>query len=152
MEFVDETVIEPFSWWLVAGYAYSLVIGHLCVSRFVHASHLSSGTQLEPGQPKIAAMVGHLERALYTSLWLMGSSELILGWLALKAAGVLRQTTKDQVVYNTFLVGTGLSLVFGVAGGMLVQLADSGETARALVIAAGPVALSLGLIAGIRRP
>ena len=71
---MDQTLIEPFSWWLVAGYAYSLVLGHLCVSRFVRASHGFSGTNLEPGQPELAATVGFLERALYTSLWLMGSS------------------------------------------------------------------------------
>lgn len=152
VEFTNETALEPFSWWLILGYAYSLGVGHLCVWRFVRTAHNSSGTELEPGQPRAALALGYLERALYTSLWLMGSSELILGWLALKAAGVLRQTAKDQIVYNTFLVGTGLSLGFGVVGGMLVQLADSGEKAQALVIAAGPIALSLGLIAVMRRP
>ena len=71
--------------------------------------------------------------------------------VALKAAGVLRQTSRDQVVYNTFLVGTGLSLGFGVAGGMLVEIGDEREWAQLLVVAVGPVALSLGLIAGVRR-
>ena len=58
---------------------------------------------------------------------------------------------RARVPYNTFLVGTGLSLVFGVAGGMLVELGDEREWAQVLVVAAGPVALSLGMIGRVRR-
>jgi hypothetical protein len=68
----------------------------------------------------------------------------------LKVAGVLRSHPRDQLVFNTFLVGTALSLVFGVAGGLLVVLADRGETGQFSVVLAAPPALTLLLIGVVR--
>lgn len=146
---MDEIPLEPFTWWLVLGFAYSVAVGQVLVSLVIEAGHRVAYTRTRrrrtSPQQQSAAAVGYFERALYTALWLTPHPELILGWLALKAAGVLRQSRDDQLVYNTFLLGTGLSLAFGVAGGMIVELLEDGDWERAIAVAVGPVALSLWL-------
>jgi hypothetical protein len=140
----DPVFTESFGWWLPLGYAYSLGAGHLCVSWFVRTAHQSYDREPARPQQRTAATVGHLERALFTSAWLLGNAEFVIGgWFVLKAASVLRRDETDQLVYNTFLVGTGLSLIFGVAGGLLAELGDASETEQLLAVLCAPPLLTL---------
>jgi hypothetical protein len=69
-------------------------------------------------EPVTPAVVGALERALYVYALYLGVMELIAIWLALKAVG--RWQTTERTHFNVFLVGTLLSLVFGLAGAAIV--------------------------------
>ena len=75
--------------------------------------------------PLIGAMVGMVERCLYTASWEFKKPEFIAVWLALKVAGQGRQWgEKDllgRIQINLLLIGSGFSVAYGVIGGALID-------------------------------
>ncbi len=64
---------------------------------------------------------GTIERVLYTTSIIQGYPQFIGVWLVFKVAShwFTTQTDKTRVSYNIFYIGAGLSLMFGVLGGMV---------------------------------
>ncbi len=66
-----------------------------------------------------------MERILYTAFWIINKPEVIAGWLVLKAIGEwnpknikkIDVVNREQIII--FLIGTAISLMFGVAGGIV---------------------------------
>lgn len=69
--------------------------------------------------------VGWLERALYTGAILIGSWEWVGVWLAIKVAARWRSKAADSEadvpVDNVWLIGTGLSVLFGFLGAWIAS-------------------------------
>ena len=132
----------------VLGYGFSLVVGHYIVKLNVDSlwKKIGSGDTIirHPWHP---AFIGMIERVMYTSCVLLGWQNFIAVWLALKAVPQWRLWTegiKDlqgRAIFNIFLIGNALSVIYGVAGGLIVKWFIADEISTAIVVA---VLLSLG--------
>ena len=111
---------------LLGGFAFSIVVGHLVLWTliektlwpYVHKNHPAG-----PEHPKsrLSWLVGVIERAVYTAaLMLPGSGiQLIAGFLALKVASRWHSSSGPRSTVdsdNIWMIGTCLSVLFGVAG------------------------------------
>src|SRR3972149_8298714 len=120
--FVDQV------WAVVAGYLLAPGLGGFTGSyavRYVLREGLrrkaADGEVDRSSRPGLEVIsLGIIERVLYTSaVW--GDELLFIGiWLALKGL-VTRweRWDEDRRLFNIFLVGTGVSLAFGVLGGVI---------------------------------
>ena len=108
------------------GYLISVYVGSIITRKTVNRlkawAHL--GGQQGASAPE-RVIVGLLERFLYTTTWLMGkeASAFIGIWLVLKTAGQWGRWGEEEgrAIYNVFLVGSALSLIFGVLGALLIK-------------------------------
>lgn len=65
----------------------------------------------------LTVWIGIVERALFTSSVLMGSAAFIPLWIAIKVAPQWERWKGDErVMYNVFLLGNALSVIFGLVG------------------------------------
>lgn len=77
-------------------------------------------------------VVGYIERFLYAASIALGFAEFVAIWLALKVAGqwdrwkldmgedATRDTNRARATYTVYLVGNGLSIIYGAAGAIIV--------------------------------
>jgi len=78
---------------VIVGYAFSLLVGHWLISRLVPTLWRVLGWKRNTEaeylffRPELPAMVGVLERTLYTTSMLLKQPQFIGLWLALKVAG-----------------------------------------------------------------
>jgi hypothetical protein len=101
--FGADVVIHPLLNW----YMWPQIAKH-------HGETKASGTSF-------TRQVGWLERALYTGALLVGAWQWVGIWLAIKVAARWRSTSGDTgtPVDNIWLMGTGLSVLFGFLGAWL---------------------------------
>lgn len=77
-------------------------------------------------QAYLPALLGVLERFLYVAALLQGYAEFVGVWLALKVAGGWKGWTEGEEgihgrhLFNSTLIGSGLSLVWAVVGAAIV--------------------------------
>lgn len=122
------------------GYLYSLLIGTYLTHYLAHYTGKAIGEFKEGEYYRwTAAMVGTIERMLYTSAILFNKLEFIGIWFLLKVASQWRRwgekeikrtetTTNDdnkgayreRANFNSFLINTGMSLAYGVLGGEII--------------------------------
>ena len=121
------------------GYVYAIVLGHWVIQRVSNtiwdSNPLSKKIRLTGNTPQF---VGFLERGLYVASFQVQRPEFIAAWLVLKAAGNWKgwegsiNSQKDienytgaqsigRYIYNAFLIGTGLSLAYGVVGWLMIK-------------------------------
>ncbi|MCX7598323.1 MAG: hypothetical protein N2512_05585 [Armatimonadetes bacterium] len=134
-------------WWVlgphVFGFLFSLVIGSMMIRATWRELWRNLGRETLPWGWH-TQVLGVLERALYTSAWLVGQPAFIVAWLAFKAAGQWKRWGEDEggipgrVQYNIFLVCSGLSVAYGVLGGLMIDWCRDGNIYHA---ATAPVAL-----------
>jgi hypothetical protein len=123
---------------ILIGLAYSLILGHIFV-KLVSEAMWTKLLDKAPDLEQVARrdnwqtpIVGAVERALYFSCYLLGQYSFVGLWLMLKVAGQWRRWNEGigdtetnerklegRSIYYVFLVGSTLSLAFGVVGGML---------------------------------
>lgn len=129
----------------VFGFLFSLVIGSLMIRATWREmwQNLGRETVAWGWHPQV---LGVLERALYTSAWLVGQPGFVVAWLAFKVAGQWRRWTQDvdehgvpgRAYYNIFLICSGLSVAYGVLGGLMVDWCRDGNVLHAVT---APIAL-----------
>ena len=105
---------------LVSGYSLSLIVGTVVTGLFYCVLPESTSSRNEDFFLELPAVVGIVERILYTTLAVFGVYSLITGWFILKA--VIRFKKDREHEFNAYLIGTGLSVLFGLAGGVLTRL------------------------------
>jgi len=120
------------------GLFYSVVFGHVgtwLVVKKLWKPFQKSGKSLRP-HPYTPIIVGLIERTLFFFSILFSYEEFIAVWLALKVAGQwkrwedgftldtddLEMKNSGRVLYNIFLIGSGLSLGFAVMGAKLNKI------------------------------
>jgi len=109
------------------GFAYSVLVGHALVAPLAAAmlpthdpdsrddpEHISHSLILPPAQ-------GMVERALYTAALLGGQSALIGVWLGLKAVGTGAFQGRVRHIYQRFLIGTAVSLLYAAVGWQVIE-------------------------------
>ena len=122
-------------WWAyLPGYFFSVIISSFFIKLVVDTmwKKLQMRSERHP-YSWMGNAVGYIERVLYTSSWLLGKSEFIAVWLALKVAGQWGGWTDDltsadkkvkisgRASYNIFLIGNGLSISYAVVGAKIVE-------------------------------
>jgi uncharacterized membrane protein len=122
----------------IFGFWFSVVLGKQLIWNLTEILWESVGRKREPtdkelhADPELPALVGMVERALYTAAILAGKDEFIAVWLGLKAVASwrlwdrLRTTRAEKVisgrsVFNIYLLGNGFSIAYGVLGGWIIQ-------------------------------
>jgi hypothetical protein len=120
-------------------------------------------------------MVGYLERFIYTTSVIFGVKELFAAWLVLKLSsqwvkwgGVKNlekpknvnlifkrqkdeeQKYKSRAIFQIFLLGTGLSLVYGLLGGQVAIWLSQGKCLYSYVSVVFIVSLNLIIICCIK--
>jgi len=113
----------------ILGYFFATAIAHVPIARLVKQSWLLVPRRFYP--PAVHKLewatfgLGLIERALYVTVLLIGGPALaFIGvWLALKVAGQWDywKSPKTGKLYNLFLIGNGLSLVYAVTGWFLIR-------------------------------
>ena len=109
----------------LAGYAFALVGGYFCVGAVVGLLWKLDPHPHPPSPPQGSRLIGLVERALYVTVIVIGREGFIVVWLAMKVVTDWRlerhRGRPPKLAYNTFLIGTGLSLLFAVAGAIIVR-------------------------------
>jgi len=117
----------------LAGYAFSLFGGGKG-ARSVTAT-------IPVGGHYSAELLGLVEATIYTTAWVVGKDLFIPVWLALKVSTHWGKSDVKETrpIFNRWLIGTGVSLAFGVSAGMFIQDATEHRWWAALgpVIAVG---------------
>jgi len=108
--------------YIILGYLFSTIIGAIFL-RIVIDNWLWSyiiKEQKIPGKPRaiLTLPLGIIERLLYTSAFFLGFPEWVPVWLGLKVAVSWKRWQKEEErgIYNIFLIGNALSLIFGFVG------------------------------------
>jgi len=105
------SALYPF----VIGYAISVIAAHFLVRWTLNPLWQSLGDPREPNWFLPSLNQGLIERFLYTLSWQLGQPAFIGIWVALKVASQWKKWSENPS-YNIFLVGTGLSVLYGVLG------------------------------------
>ncbi len=144
------------------GYVFSLFVGHFALVSVLDGLHARMGiaeTSLwypasarrvldgaarhwrrKGGEGWHPAALGYVERTLYTLSWHVGAPQFIVVWLGLKTAVQWHrwQQAGGQLpgrhVYNVFLVGSALSLLYASGGAAVAQLVLDNMVLRAAAI------------------
>jgi hypothetical protein len=161
-------ISKDFSMWYanVVGYGFALAVGGVLVKNVVDtlwnclAPEGSKNPQIRPGAWQPEAL-GHIERILYVALLQAGQAALIGLWLALKVVGKWTkwgesgdektQKPSGQSIFNVFLIGNALSLVYAFAGFKLIGWIATGRLARGCWVSIAVVVLTLLLWSWLHR-
>lgn len=117
----------------LVGYGISLLGGLVVTyiwSAFLHSRLRKYGHQTEPEAQRIwwiPLLVGVLERAIITTMVafkISGAAGFIGAWVAVKSAGGWaswsKGTTYGRAVLFAGLLGSAMSILFGLTGGIII--------------------------------
>jgi hypothetical protein len=122
------------------GYFFSIFIGHWFIKLVVDKMHMEEVYKEEKGLIWQASAVGFVERTLYTASWNVGKPEFIAVWLALKVASQWGRWSNGgkgvpgRSIFNVFLVGSGLSILYAVVGAMIIKWLRDGNLWVTLIV------------------
>jgi len=108
---------------IIIGYFISIVVSHFIVAPIVRRLWKRYISETISQQPILPALVGMLERFLYTSAFLLEEKSFISVWLAIKLAGqwTPSKTDTDRPLYHIFLIGNGLSLSLSILAALFIK-------------------------------
>jgi hypothetical protein len=138
------------------GYLFSIFVGHIFVLRFSRKawSALGEMPKDEEDMPYrwSSSLAGMVDRIIYTSSLIFLAKEFIAVWLAFKIAVQWKRWEdknnlgKARASFHIFLIGTGLSLMYGVIGGLIVEWLKNGDYIPAIVFPTLLIVLNLYFI------
>ena len=151
-------------WPHAVGYTFAVLVGYFLINWVMNQMWRGMGwvenQHLMRPAPWLPRMVGCVERGLYVASFQVGNPEFIAVWLTLKVAGQWNRWAEDKeyggtfvagrAFYNTFMIGSGLSIAYAVTGAKLIDWCTQGEW---LFVISVPAALFLatGLLWGWAR-
>lgn len=111
-----------------AGYLFAVAIGGVLIP-LVNRRALHTIGMPQAGQPSdeyhmanpwTAAYVGIIERILYVASLQLQSAEFIGLWLGIKVAGGWARWSENRKIFQVFLMGNGLSVMYAAVGFKLI--------------------------------
>jgi hypothetical protein len=147
---------------LLVGYVVSIFVGDLVI-RPIRNKMYEGFEETDELHRWRVQVIGWLERFLYTTSILIGSPEFIAVWLALKVAGQWDRwrldigskaaigTVRARATYSVYLVGNGLSILFGGAGAILFRMIGNDQWQLASSLILGLVIVNVLLFEFIKR-
>lgn len=134
---------------IVAGYAFALAGGYLYLARIVELLWSLDEDRAPGSFPQVPGLVGLVERALYVTALLLGMPAFVLVWLALKLVADWRIERhwgeSPQLVHGVFFVGSGVSLLYAVAGWLVTRFGGESAWLEATLVAVGLLVACWGL-------
>jgi hypothetical protein len=141
---------------VASGYFFAVIVGHVFIKWLVeYLWRLEYGQVPQREQrpsPHLPPLVGFVERTLYVAALQFSQAEFIAVWLALKVAGQWKRweeghgEVSGRVFFNIFLVGSGLSIAFAVAGARLIDSIAQEDVWNAFATCCVPVLGSVALL------
>lgn len=147
----------------VIGYLFAVVVGYSLIKlvgdpmwELIGWKKADNGFRPDKWQPLV---VGVVERVLYVATLQAGRGEFIGVWLALKVAGQWRRWSQPaepgipegRSIYQNFLIGNGLSILYALVGFKLIEWIASRNTPRAVAIPTMLVISTITLWSVLRR-
>jgi len=145
---------------IISAFVVSIIIGDLGIRPIRNEMYRGfEDTATQAWRPRA---IGWLERFLYTATILAGFPEFIAIWLALKVAGQWerwkidvgaspgRDPHRARATYATYLLGNGLSVIYGGLGSMVFNRVTHEEYLVALLTVGSLVFLNFILYLYIR--
>ena len=140
------------------GFVFSTIGGHLLISPLMRRlwkaceEELRDVYKVQSKHGLHPRMLGMLERAMYTSAWLLGLPQFITIWLGIKTVGQWGTAVggSGRLVFNLFLIGNAFSIAFGAMGGLTIKWMLSGRERLALLTAVGLAAANLAAYFWVR--
>lgn len=124
------------AWHIAVGYSVSLLLGTLVIWLVIKSLQESPASGARDRQ--MAAMVGVIERVLYTGSWQAGKTTFIGVWLALKTVQRIQPMWRRDTAwlddFNVYLIGNAFSVGFGVLGGLTIAWLEKGHDVRVLAV------------------
>lgn len=130
------------SWWhYVVGYSFAMLAPLVFpwgIRAIGELLWVAAGGKQEDRDADLATIVGFLETGLYATSYLLDRPEFIGAWLVLKVAGGWKgwqsyhKGVHGRRVFQIFLIGTGLSVAYGVMGALIIGWLDGNHVAFAL--------------------
>jgi hypothetical protein len=139
-----------------AGYLYSIWIGHWLVLSFSRKAWIALD-EMPKGKKDMpyrwtSSLSGIIDRVIYTSSLLFSAKEFIAVWLAIKVAVQWKrwEDSKDlgkaRASFHIFVIGTGLSLSYGVVGALIAEWLKNTDYVLAISVPSLLVLLNLYFI------
>lgn len=132
------------------GFVYAIAAGQWLTGSVVTASWSRARRwTLSEALRFLTPMVGTVESAIYVGAVIARVPEVIAAWLVLKSVVVWKPLTTrpdGRNLYNVFLVGNGMSVVCGVAGGASALLWSDGKHVEWALVLVAPVFLAAILL------
>jgi len=127
------------------GFLFSIVGGDVLIRFILYPLYEAVEAPKPYGTHWSTRVCGWVERALYTASWVLGRPEFIAVWLALKVAGTWQRWGKQREIYNVFLVGNGLCILYGVVGGLFIEGAGWQKWVPVVGLVVGTLILRVGV-------
>ncbi len=151
---VLQTIISSNQWVVLLAYLFGVLGGHFLIAWTLSIMWelLVLEAQSHNWSPSNAARdpfvryrwqiasVGLIERTLYIATIQIGRPEFIAVWLTLKTVVQARRWTEEDInpgraVYNNFLVGNGLSILYSLVAAGVIQWTTGSAFQRDYVLA-----------------
>ena len=119
-----KTVLIGLAFATFGGAIVITLIVDFCLWKYARGQWKKQGKQVDEYEGKfwpLSLLLGILERAIYMGAFLMGNLTLVGGWLVLKAAAGWGGWRKEGGMYNIFLIGNSLSIIFGFLGAWIAK-------------------------------
>ncbi len=103
------------------GFGFSTIVGGFGTRQVINT--------IEAPLSYSAELLGYVETTIYTATWLAGKESFIPVWLGLKVLRLWGSMTLQEArpIFNRWLVGLGVSLIYGVAGAEIIKRAKAGQ-------------------------
>lgn len=134
----------------VAGFAFSILGSYIFVRFTVNTMWIHLGWTRDMTNDELrpfayqSVIIGSLESIMYTSCWLIGKHEFIGVWLILKVGGQWGRWTQEltirnrqitgRSIFNIFLVGNALVILYSIIGAMLIEWINKGKIAESIAV------------------
>lgn len=119
-------------WNIAVGFLFSTVVAHYLVRPIVDSLWQQTGGQR--GSGTLSTVQGYVERFLYTASYYSNHPSFIGFWPVLKVASQWK-TWSEKPGYNIFLIGTGISIIYGVAGAKLIVWLGNQQWDKSILVA-----------------
>lgn len=146
---IKEDLIEYWYIYLI-GYVYAIAGGFILIKKVINTMWKEIGWTGEPSSDSFrtyawhSSAVGCIEIILYVTSWLVGLPHFIAIWLALKTApswgawtdlcDAYGKKVQGRTIFNIFLLGNALSILFGSTGAGLIKWAIEGQYDKAITL------------------
>jgi hypothetical protein len=113
--------MHPY-WRVILGFAFSMLGGDLVIRPLMGRiwlflrKHSAVPKDRSTRHGALSLPLGILERGLYTGALMVGAWQVVGAWLVLKTAAKWKKMEEHKGADNAWLIGNGLSLLFGFFG------------------------------------
>jgi len=148
----------------ILGYLFAVPVGGFMIGlvsrKALHQIGMPQKGKVDPtgkavdsdamANPWTAAYVGIVERILFLAALQFEIPEFIGFWLALKVAGQWNRWADRRKIFQVFLIGSGLSILYALVGFKIIGWVECGANMELAIIPISVILFSLVLWGHLR--